>query len=396
MRKGLLKRSIAAATAVLMMTAFSACGKEGEDAPASDGETTTVTTANGGAASAVNDEIRDIPSMELVKEIKVGWSLGNTLDATGASDLTSESSWGNPVTTKEMITAVKDAGFNIIRFPTTWGSHMDENNNVDESWMNRVQEVVDYAYSQDMFVILNIHHEDWHDPYYETEEATIEKLKALWTQIGTRFADYDEKLIFEGLNEPRKRNTAMEWNGGDKEGHDVVNHMNAAFVETVRGLGGNNAKRHLMIPAYAASSTPAALNDLAIPEGDDKIIVSVHAYLPYMFALNEDLTQREFTPDVGSASEIVSLMDTLKTKFIDNNIAVIIGEFGARAKANTEIRAEWATYYISKAKEIGVPCVWWDNGAFTGTGENFGLLNRKTCQWEFPEIVEGLMKGLDA
>ncbi|MDE5741291.1 MAG: glycoside hydrolase family 5 protein [Oscillospiraceae bacterium] len=394
MKKSLLKRVAAAATAAIMIAAFSSCGKE-EDAPASDGETTVTTTASG-ASSAVNDEIRDLPSTELVKEIKIGWSLGNTLDAPDAKDLTSETSWGNPYTTKEMITAVKDAGFNIIRFPTTWGNHMDEKNNVDEAWLDRVQEVVDYAYSQDMFVILNIHHEDWHDPYYETEEAAIEKLTALWTQIGTRFAGYDEKLIFEGLNEPRKRNTAFEWNGGDKEGHDVVNSMNAAFVETIRGLGGNNAKRHLMIPAYAASSTPAALNDLIIPDGDDKIIVSVHAYLPYMFALDGDLTQREFTPDEGSASEIVSLMDTLKTKFIDNNIAVIIGEFGARAKVNTDIRAEWATYYISKATEIGVPCVWWDNGAFSGMGENFGLLNRNTCTWEFPEVVEGLMKGLDA
>ena len=394
MKKGLLKRVTAAVTAVIMMSAFSSCGKENEEVPASDGETTVTTTANA-VSSAVNDEIRDLPSMELVKEIKIGWSLGNTLDAPDANDLTSETSWGNPYTTKEMITAVKDAGFNIIRFPTTWGNHMDENNNVDEAWMNRVQEVVDYAYSQDMFVILNIHHEDWHDPYYETEEATIEKLKALWTQIGTHFAGYDEKLIFEGLNEPRKRNTAMEWNGGDKEGHDVVNHMNAAFVETIRGLGGNNAKRHLMIPAYAASSTPNALRDLEIPEGDDKIIVSVHAYTPYEFALDGDLTKRLFTPDEGNAADIVSLMNDLKTIFLDNGTAVIIGEFGARAKANTDIRAEWATYYVSKAKEIGVPCVWWDNASTSGLGENFGLLNRQTCTWEFPEIVEGLMKGLE-
>ncbi len=394
MKKSLLKRVTAAVTAAIMVTAFSSCGKDSSDVPESDDGTTASTTVN--ASPAVNDEIRDLPSIELVKEIKIGWSLGNTLDAPDAKDVTSETSWGNPVTTKEMITAVKDAGFNIIRFPTTWGNHMDENNNVDEAWMDRVQEVVDYAYSQDMFVILNIHHEEWHDPYYETEEASIEKLTALWKQIGTRFAGYDEKLIFEGLNEPRKRNTALEWNGGDAEGHDVVNHMNAAFVETIRGLGGNNAKRHLMIPAYAASSTPAAMNDLVLPENDDKIIVSVHAYLPYKFALDGDLTQREFTPDEGSASEILDLLDRLKTKYTDNNIAVIIGEFGARAKANTEIRAEWATYYISKAKEAGIPCVWWDNGAFSGMGENFGLLNRKTCTWEFPEIVEGLMKGLDA
>lgn len=393
MKKNLLKRVAAAAAAIVMMTAFSSCGKTGGDDPADNGDSTGETTT--AAAPAVNDEIRDISSFELVKEIKIGWNLGNTLDADDATDVTAESSWGNPVTTKEMITAVKDAGFNIVRIPVTWRPHLDEENNIDEAWMDRVQEVVDYAYSQDMFVILNAHHEEWYDPYYETEEAVIEKLKYLWKQIGERFAGYDEKLIFEGLNEPRKRNTPLEWNGGDKEGREVVNHMNAAFVETVRGLGGNNAKRHLMLPSYGANPAPDVLNDLAIPEGDDKIIVSVHAYTPYMFALNEDLTQREFTPGEGSSGDIDFLMNTLKTKFTDNNIPVIIGEFGARAKANTEYRATWATYYVSKAKEIGVPCIWWDNGSFTGTGENFGILNRKTCLWEFPEIIEGLMKGLE-
>ena len=380
--------------ASLLLLSFSGCGnnENTENGGTQDGGNDREQSSS---VAVVNDEIRDIPSTELVKEIKIGWSLGNTLDSTGGSGVDSETSWGNIVTTKEMITAVKDAGFNIIRIPTTWGIHMDENNIVDEAWMNRVQEVVDYAYSQDMFVILNIHHEEWHDPYYETEAESTEKLKALWTQIGTRFAGYDEKLIFEGLNEPRKRNTPFEWNGGDDEGKEVVNNFNAAFVETVRGLGGNNAKRHLMIPGYAASSADSALKAIKIPEGDDKIIVSVHAYTPYAFALSDDLTARSFSPDDTSANDIIYLMDSLKTNFIDKGTPVIIGEFGARSKANEEIRGEWATFYVSQAKAIGVPCLWWDNGAFTGTGENFGILNRSTCTWEYPLVVEGLMKGLE-
>lgn len=386
MKNKIFGKICSALLASLMLLSLSGCG---DNADSENGGSDNV------GQSAVNDEIRDIPSTELVKEIKIGWSLGNTLDSTGGSGVDSETSWGNIVTTKEMITAVKDAGFNIVRIPTTWGIHMDENNVVDEAWMNRVQEVVDYAYSQDMFVILNIHHEEWHDPYYETEAEVTEKLKTLWTQIGTRFAGYDEKLIFEGLNEPRKRNTPLEWNGGDDEGREVVNNFNAAFVETIRGLGGNNAKRHLMIPGYAASSSDSALKAIKIPEGDDKIIVSVHAYTPYAFALSDDITARTFSPDDTSANDIIYLMDSLKTNFIDKGIPVIIGEFGARSKANEEIRGEWATFYVSQAKAIGVPCLWWDNGAFTGTGENFGILNRSTCTWEYPLVVEGLMKGLE-
>lgn len=394
MKKNTVRKIVSAVVASFMLLSLSGCGDKntadgGEAANDSD------STEQAPYVNVVNDEIRDIPSIELVKEIRVGWSLGNTLDSNGGTGVDSETSWGNIVTTKEMITTVKNAGFNIIRIPVTWGIHMDENNVVDEAWMNRVQEVVDYAYSQDMFVILNIHHEEWHDPYYETEAESTEKLKALWTQIGTRFAGYNEKLIFEGLNEPRKRNTGVEWNGGDDEGREVVNHFNAAFVETVRGLGGNNAKRHLMIPGYAASSTDSALRAIKVPEGDDKIIISVHAYTPYAFALSDDFAARKFSPDDSSANDIIYLMDTLKTTFIDKGTPVIIGEFGARAKANEDIRAEWATFYVSKAKEIGVPCLWWDNGAFSGNGENFGILNRHSCTWEYPVIIEGLMKGLE-
>ncbi len=387
MNKKILRKTGAFLTAAAMLASFAGCGKDGGDSAEA--------TVSEEASVTMQDEIRDIPSTELVKEIRIGWSLGNTLDSTGGEGVGSETSWGNPVTTKEMITAVKDAGFNIVRIPVTWGIHMDSENKIDEAWLNRVQEVVDYAYSQDMFVILNAHHEDWHDPYYDNLEPAKEKLSALWTQIGTRFAGYDERLIFEGLNEPRKRNTAQEWNGGDAEGHDVVNQLNQCFVDTIRGLGGNNAKRHLMIPTYAASSTQGAMSDLVLPANDDKIIVSLHAYLPYNFALGGDINHRDFTPDEGSASEITDLMSRIKTTFTDKGIPVIIGEFGARSKANEAVRAEWATYYVSQAKAIGVPCIVWDNHAFTGDGENFGLMDRPTATWHFPKIIDGLMAGLE-
>lgn len=397
MRK-IIQRTAAAAIAAAILT-FSGCADKETSGDPGSSESEKSAATDPVSESTADRECRDIPSIELVKEIKVGWSLGNALDSYDSSvehqDVTSETSWGNPVTTKEMITAVKNAGFNIIRVPVTWGKHMDENNVVDEEWMDRVQEIVDYAYTQDMFVILNIHHEDWHDTYYETADASIEKLKALWTQIGNRFENYDEHLIFEGLNEPRKRNTPQEWSGGDKEGHEVVNQYNAAFVETIRGLGGNNPVRHLMLPTYAASTVNSAINDYEMPEGDDKLIVSVHAYIPYGFALSDDPDDRDFTPDEGNASEIIYLMDTLKTKFIDKNIPVIIGEFGARDKYNPYARAKWVSYYLTKAKETGIPCIWWDNGAFSGDGENFGFLDREKNKFVYDEILSEIMKALE-
>lgn len=339
------------------------------------------------------EKMRNIPSSELVKEIKTGWSLGNTLEAVGAKGLDCEMWWGNPVTTKEMITAVINEGFNVVRIPVTWANHLDENGSVDERWINRVQEVVDYAYSQGTFVILNCHHENWCEPYYENEEPAVRKLTSIWTQIGNRFSEYGERLIFEGLNEPRKRHTPLEWNGGDAEGHEVVNRMNAAFVSVVRSLGGNNSLRHLMIPTYAASTEVSAIEGFVLPENDDKLIVSIHAYLPYEFALGDDPEKKHF-----SASEDDSIkwfMQALKTNFADKGIPVMIGEFGARDKDNIRDRTEWTEYYVSMARKIGIPCILFDNGYFEGKGERLGLLDRKTCTWRFPEIVQAAIKAAE-
>ena len=172
--------------------------------------------------------MNDTSPMELVKEMKIGWNLGNTLDATGGGvSVNSETSWGNPRTTQEMIDTVIDQGFNVIRIPVSWGGHMGgaPYYNVMPTWMDRVQEVVDYAYSRGVYVIINIHHEDWHFPSEENKAAAAEQLAALWTAIATRFRDYDGHLIFEGMNEPRKTGTNVEWNGGDQEGRDVVNYL---------------------------------------------------------------------------------------------------------------------------------------------------------------------------
>lgn len=99
-----------------------------------------------------------VDPIALCKSITIGWNLGNSLDATG-NGYNSETSWGNPVVTKELIDAVREAGFDAVRIPTTWFNHSDSDLNVDDAWFERVHEVVDYAYNEGMYVILNVHHE---------------------------------------------------------------------------------------------------------------------------------------------------------------------------------------------------------------------------------------------
>lgn len=341
--------------------------------------------------------IKDIPSTELIKELKIGWNLGNTLDATGGGALlTTEMSWGNPVTKEEMIIKVKEAGFNIVRIPVSWGNHLgpEPDYTIHKVWLDRVNEIVDYAIDNGLYVILNMHHEEWHFPSYDNLDKAKTILAKVWAQIAERFRTYDEHLIFEGLNEPRMKGTPLEWTGGNAEAIDVINQLNQAFIDTIRDSGGNNQYRHLMIPPYAASSDPKTWKSFIIPE-DDKVIVSIHAYIPYNFALNKKGTDKWSPDNPNDTRDIDYLMDNLYNAFISKGRAVILGEFGAMDKDNQEARVMWAKYYVQRAAEKGIPCIWWDNGAFVGDGELFGLLDRRRLEWQHPEIIEALMSGLE-
>lgn len=399
-----LKRILAAALAAALCLMCAGCGSSDSSSSADSASSADSSTAEGGSGEQKKEKdnsikpMRDITAWELVKEMKTGWNLGNTFDATGGNGLSAETSWGQPTTTKLMVDAVKAAGFDVFRLPVSWGNHMDGDYKVDQEWMDRVREVVDYAIDDGMFVILNTHHEDWYFPTEENKEDDIKQLTALWSQIAEEFKGYDEHLIFEGLNEPRMRDTPQEWTGGTQTSREIVNEYEKAFYDTVRASGGNNDKRALMISGYAASSDPKVLQDIKLPDENDKhLIISVHAYLPYSFALDTKGTDKFDASSDGGV--IDSLFDNLDNLFLSKEIPVIIGEYGSMNKNfNVEDRVECVKYYLSAAKEKGVPCVWWDNNAFVGNGENFGLLSRNnvisdnfTGVWDPQEMIDAIM-----
>ncbi|HOA96724.1 MAG TPA: cellulase family glycosylhydrolase [Acetivibrio saccincola] len=342
------------------------------------------------SASTAYTGMRDITSLELVNEMRIGWNLGNTLDAIGG-----ETNWGNPKTTKEMIDKVKEMGFNTVRFPVTWGGHVGPapDYKIDEGWLNRVEEVVNYALSNDMYAIINLHHENsWLVPTYAQEKRSTEQLVKIWEQVATRFKDYGDYLIFETMNEPRVENSPYEWSGGTPENRHVINNFNLAAVNTIRSTGGNNAKRHIMIPAHAASAIDIALNDLVIPNNDDRIIISVHNYSPYFFAMDVN-----GTASWGSDSDKASLaaeLEALYNRFIKNGRAVVIGEFGSINKNNLSDRIRHAEFFAKEARKRGITVIWWDNGYNEGgKAESYALLDRRNLTWYHPEIAEALVRG---
>lgn len=395
-RRIFMKKIAAAIAALLAVSmALSSCSSGSENSSESPAKETSLPQTE-------LQDMRDITASELVSEMKTGFSLGNTMDSTigknNGEPYEYETGWGNQTTTREAIQGIADSGFNVLRVPVSWGEHLssDGSYTIDKAWLDRVNEIVDYGLDAGMFVILNTHHEEWLFPDEAHFEANSEELAKLWSQIAERFSGYNEKLIFEGLNEPRKRDTIYEWNGGDEEGQQVVNKLNAVFVETVRNSGGNNGKRCLMIPTYAASAMEKTFAAMEVPENDDRIIVSVHAYIPYNFALASDnFTDYWSSSDPSCTAEIDNLMTTLKAYFLDKGIPAIIGEMGCVNRNNTEARKAWARYYVGKAHEYGIPCLWWDNGAYLGNGELFGIYSRDSGNWIFRDVMEGIMEGLE-
>ena len=347
----------------------------------------------------------DISAMEFVGNMRIGWSLGNTFDATGSGATVEqlEAAWVGTVTTKANIDAVKNAGFNIIRLPVSWSKVADPDNNyaIRKDWMQRIAQVVNWAIDNDMYVILNTHHDSGETGTIfrftnDTVERSLEIFKQIWEQIAENFKWHEEKLIFEPLNEPRT--PSSDWNGTPEKYVNLNRHYQA-FVDTVRASGGNNGKRFLLFNTYAASAGAAAMNGLVLPAdtATDKLIVSYHAYAPYNFCLstqNSSTDQWSVNGNRGrDALDITEPMERYYQKFVKNNIPVIIGEFGAMNRNNAAVRGQWAEFYTKSARDRGMPVVWWDNAITSGSGELFGLLDRRTNQIIYPEVLEGLLKG---
>jgi len=348
----------------------------------------------------------NITAFQVARAMGAGWNLGNTLEARPASGMplavsSQETAWGNPITSREMIELLALSEFRTLRIPITWERFIGPAPDyiVDTALIDRVQEIVDWAFEFDLYVIINTHHERWNFPSSDNEEAA-KILASLWTQVGSRFAGYSEKLIFESMNEPRMFDTSYEWSGGTTESRGTINIWNQVFIETIRSTGGHNDKRFLMIPTYAASADQKVLDDMWVPRRDNRVMVSVHAYTPYDLALNTRSPRYTFDSNIAEdVREIDALFERLYSEFIIHGRAVVMGEMGMLYKGtsdegNVENRSAWADYYTARAAAIGIPCLWWDNGIRTTTNnEAFALMNRQSVSWYYPQIVEAMVKN---
>jgi endoglucanase len=290
--------------------------------------------------------------------------------------------------------SVAAAGFDTVRIPITWMGHIGPAPDylIEAAWLKRVAEIVGYAHTAGLRVIINIHH-DGHtesggkntgwlainkavaSKYYK-QQITAE-LKALWTQIALHFINYGDYLIFESMNEIH--DGGWGWGNNQSAQYPILNEWNQAFVDVVRKTGGNNVKRFLLIPGYC-TVPKLTIENMVLPQdpentGSNKFIVSVHYYDPSDYAINGN---GSWSANTGTAA-VQNIFNQLKNKFINAHIPVIIGEYGAVYQSGGEsARLEYMSTVTRIAHEKGLVPIYWDNGNndTTGDGEKFGLFNR--------------------
>lgn len=349
-------------------------------------------------------------AVQLASKIKLGWNIGNTLEAIGG-----ETFWGNPKITKALIDHVKQSGFNAVRIPCSWNQYADQATaKIQEQWLERVKQVVQYCVDDSLYVMLNIHWDSgWLDGNINTKaQASVNaKQKAFWEQIATKLRDFDEHLLFASANEPPV---------DDATQMNILLSYHQTFVNAVRATGGKNTTRTLVIqgPSTDIDKTTLLMNTLPTDPAANRMMMEVHYYGPFQFCgLTSDATwgsmyyywgkgyQSTTDPSRnatwGDEDYVVTEFQKMKTKFIDKGIPVVLGEYGAIRRLSLtgdaltlhlNSRAYWLKYITQQAKANSLLPFFWDEGSLDNDG--FGIMNRRNNTVGDQQALDALVQGV--
>jgi endoglucanase len=332
-------------------------------------------------------------AVQLAAKFKLGWNLGNTLEATGG-----ETAWGNPQATQALIDKVKASGFTAVRLPCSWDQYASQTTGkIQDAWISRVKQVVQYCVNDGLYVFLNIH---WDGGWLENnittqaQSAVNAKQKAYWEQIATAMRDFDEHLIFASANEP---------NASDATSMSVLLSYHQTFVNAVRSTGGHNTYRTLVVqgPSTNIDYSSNLMNTLPTDPTANRMMVEVHYYEPFQFTcLSADATwgnmfyywgqsyhsiiEPSRNSTWGEEDYVLSEFPKMKTKFVDKGIPVIIGEYGAYRRT-TPLDMDkhqasvdhWLTYVTQQAIANGCEPFYWDTGSLISR-TNYTVLDQRS------------------
>ncbi|MEE9431628.1 MAG: cellulase family glycosylhydrolase [Melioribacteraceae bacterium] len=307
-------------------------------------------------ASSYQITFGQLTPQEAVQNITKGINLGNTLEPPN------ESGWNNGPAQEYYFDDYKNAGFTCVRIPVRWDEHTAATApyNVTEAWMNRVEEIVDWGLSRDLYIILNAHHEEWIKVNYS--EANKARFDSIWVQISERFKDKSEKLLFEIINEPKGLTVGQ------------VDDLNERTLSIIRKT---NPTRIVIYSGNEWSSLERMIA-AKIPN-DNFIIAYFHSYDPWNFGGLGNGTW-------GTSSD----RNEIKSKFLaaanwstTNNVPVIISEFGAVHKCDYNSRMMFYSTYVQEAQANNIPFQVWDDGG------QFRVYKREDRTW--PEVKDILI-----
>ena len=392
MKTTLLKRTVLAlfAASALLLTGCnngSSGTAQTDDATTAAQEQSAAQTETSVSGKNDDSEKNEMTALEASVLMGNGINLGNTMEAynhqgylNGGDPTSSETVWGMPTTTREMIDGMKAAGFDTLRVPVAWTNGMNFESGdytIDTRLLDRVEEIVNYALDADMYVVVNDH---WDGSWWgmfgskaeETRNKAMEMYKAMWTQIAERFADYSYKLIFESANEElgdrlNDKDVASDSGSLTKaQCYETANLINSEFVKLIRSTGGRNADRFLLIAGYNTDITNTCDDRFVMPEdtADSKLFLSVHYYTPW------DYCGTKAVDSWGSPKQYDEMNDLLKslTKFTDNGYGVIIGEYGVLTDGKATPKPDTDIYFTNFLNNCDlynyVPLLWDCNGLY--------------------------------
>lgn len=305
--------------------------------------------------------------------------------------LTFETLHKQGVTTQTTMDATYEAGFRCMRIPITWYAHMDNTlAAIDKVFLDRIEEVVNYALNAGLYCIINVHHDTgtnvntwmWADMGMYPDIAP--RFKNIWGQIARRFRDYDDRLLFESYNE--LLDTLKSWGYPKVSGaFEAANRLNQDFVNTVRSTGGKNYARNLIVTTYAASASLNTLQQFTMPSDKlpGRLIAQVHSYVPYNFCRADSDVQVEFTDsDIPAVEDVFT---QIKQGLQDRGIPCILGEYGAfpvSTRTQAHLGRHAAVYTRNALKNGVVPVYWYNPMAYQ---------NRTIGQWSLPELKDSLI-----
>ena len=396
----------------------------------SETQTVTVEQAEGDAVIPAGTITKT--AAQIARDMYPGWNLGNTLEATG-DGLGAETSWQPTRTTQQVIDAVKAAGFKAVRIPCSWDIHTT-GGVIDADWMARVKQVVNYCILDGLYVVLNDHWDNgWievlgfsksNSSYQAVDDAIIQEkaqhLADLWTQIAVEFRDYDDHLLFAGLNEPFQEYSLFSTHHAELA--PILAVYNAAFVAAVRATGGNNAQRTLVVqgPSTSIASTCSYMPVSMLPEAAGRLMVEVHYYDPGQFCGTFDASGANafyywgaanhgsnHNATYGEESYMQQQFGRLKSTFTSQGYPVIIGEYAAMQRTlpnddQTKHDASVKYYYQflnQTAVDNGIVPFAWDTNDTSGLGKEGGsstIVDRAACTVVGTNAMAGVKAGAAA